>query len=153
MNLAMGEGSNGQKSSISSLQAPGSPGLTASRKASELRTPHSAVCSSASRPPLALVGEGSWGSGGVVEEAGEQGSLRGGMGPTGSSLHPTRSTHLSRDPEVPGTNIVGKGRAGVGAGSSCWRSCGLQRLSGGRERYDRNLIFLHTLSAPHLFLD
>lgn len=106
VNLAMGEGLNGQMSSISSLQAPGSPGLTASLKASELRTPRSAVCPSASRPLLALVGEGSWGSGGVVEEAGEQGSLRGGMGPTGSSLHPTRSTQISGGPEVPGKNIL-----------------------------------------------
>ena len=81
VNLATGEGLNGQMSSMSSLQAPGRPGLTASLKASGLRARRSAVCSSVSRPLLALVGERSRGRGGVVQEAEEQGGPEGRNGP------------------------------------------------------------------------
>lgn len=82
-----------------------------------------------------------------IEEALVGGGLRRQQPPPHS--HPC----IFKGPEVPGKNIFGKGRAGVGTGSSCWRSQGMRRLSGGRECYHRNLIFLHTLSAPHLFLD
>lgn len=73
-------------------------------------------------------------------------------GPAGSGLHPILLCVCPGCPTVPGKSSSCKGRAGVGAGSCAGEARGTRRLSG-RECYHRNLIFLHTLSAPHLFLD
>lgn len=65
-----------------------------------------------------------------------------------SSLHPTPTTHISGALRFLEQHLwKGQGWAFL---LEKPQAAGAER---GRECYHRNLIFLHTLSAPHLFLD
>lgn len=65
-----------------------------------------------------------------VEEAKEGGRL-GGRAQQAAASTPYPHPRLRlRGAEFPGKTSLEKGRAGVGAGSSCWRSHGMRGLSG-----------------------
>lgn len=130
MNLAAGKGFSGYMSPVSFLQATrrqGANGISDANHAED-----SAISPWVpSLPSLCwLCVErgarrcgGGRGTGGPVED--------GGVGSTGSSLHPTPTTRLSGALRFLGKHLV-KGQGWSGAGCSRWRSRGLRRLSGGK---------------------
>lgn len=151
MNLAVGtKTTDRQMSSISSLHTTRSLQLTASQESSVYRLQGSA-CEVSGLFSL-------WLGRGVrlhLEEAKEGGRPRrgaGGTGPASSSICPTPTARISGAPSFLEKHLR-KGQGWSWHGEFLLEKPRDAGAEWGRECYHRNLISLHTLSAPHLFLD